>query len=247
MQLATDTHTHTIASTHAYSTITENARFASKKGLELIAITDHGPTMPDSPHPWHFINMKVVPRHLYGVIVLRGIEANIQQDGKLDIPEHPDYRPDIAIASFHTQVFKPSSKQDHTKALVKVISSGKCQIIGHPGNPAFPIDIDEVVRAAKDNNVLLEINNSSFHLSRKGSRKNCMAIIESVKKHDWKLSVSSDSHIATTIGDFGYSIEALEKAGFPEKNIVTSSAPKLIAFLAEHGKDVAEEITFLST
>ena len=35
-----DTHTHTLASGHAYSTIRENAHAAAEKGLELLAITD---------------------------------------------------------------------------------------------------------------------------------------------------------------------------------------------------------------
>ena len=40
-----DTHTHTLASGHAYSTIRENAQAASRKGLELLAITDHAPKL----------------------------------------------------------------------------------------------------------------------------------------------------------------------------------------------------------
>ena len=38
-----DTHTHTLASGHAYSTIRENVRAAAERGLDLIAITEHAP------------------------------------------------------------------------------------------------------------------------------------------------------------------------------------------------------------
>ena len=41
-----DVHTHTIASGHAYNTIYEMARAAAEKGLELLGITEHAPTMP---------------------------------------------------------------------------------------------------------------------------------------------------------------------------------------------------------
>ena len=54
MRHLTDTHAHTVASTHAYSTVEEYFRAASDKGLQLFSITDHGPEMPDSPHPWPF-------------------------------------------------------------------------------------------------------------------------------------------------------------------------------------------------
>ena len=43
MKLLVDTHTHTVASGHAYSTLRENALFAAKKGLEAFCCTDHGP------------------------------------------------------------------------------------------------------------------------------------------------------------------------------------------------------------
>ena len=43
MELVVDTHTHTISSGHAYSTITENAVQAKINGMEAIAMTDHDP------------------------------------------------------------------------------------------------------------------------------------------------------------------------------------------------------------
>ena len=43
-------------------------------------------------------------------------------------------------------------------------------ILGHPGNPSFPIDKDKVVLAAKKTNTLIEINNSSFSKSRNGGK-----------------------------------------------------------------------------
>ena len=42
MKHLTDTHAHTVASTHAYSTVEEYFRAASEKGLQLFSITDHG-------------------------------------------------------------------------------------------------------------------------------------------------------------------------------------------------------------
>ena len=68
MRLLADLHTHTIASGHAYSTLTENVRAAAMAGLELIAITDHGPSVPQGAHPWYFWNLKVAPSVLDGDI-----------------------------------------------------------------------------------------------------------------------------------------------------------------------------------
>lgn len=57
MKFVADMHTHTLASDHAYSTISENAASAAKAGLSYLGMTDHCINMEDSPHIWHFCNM----------------------------------------------------------------------------------------------------------------------------------------------------------------------------------------------
>lgn len=243
MKFLTDTHAHTVASTHAYSTVHDYWSAAEQAGLQMFAITDHAPTMPDGPHFWHFGNMKILPRIVNNIAMLRGIEANIlPPKGGVDIPENLLPFLDLAIASFHEPVFSPSDKKAHTAAVIQSLETGNVQILGHPGNPSFPIDYEEVIRAAKNNNVLIEINNSSFSHSRMGSEANCLAILECVDKLDWKVVFASDSHSAFTIGQFDNCLEKAEQIGFPLERVVSSSAKKLLAFLKEHDKAVASEL-----
>ena len=54
MLIELDTHFHSVASTHAYSTVKEIAHSALENGIKGFAMTDHAPAMPDSPHIWHF-------------------------------------------------------------------------------------------------------------------------------------------------------------------------------------------------
>lgn len=242
-QIFTDTHSHTVASTHAYSTVQEYIAQAKKTGLQLFTLTDHAPPMPDAPHLWHFGNRRVIPRVIEGVAVLRGMEANIESTrGSMSVPEHFYPMLDLVIASFHEAVFAPIDKTAHTKAIVNTIRRGNCQIIGHPGNPNFPIDADAVVCVAKEHNVLVEINNSSFYGSRHGSSKNCRAILEAVGRHDWKVSFASDAHIAYDLGRFEGCLKLCEEVGFPLKNVVSRTPQQLLAFLAEHNKSVAKEL-----
>ena len=71
MRLIADCHLHTTASGHAYSTIGEYANEAAKKGLELIAMTDHGPKMPGTSSFLHFENLKIIPDSMCGVEILK--------------------------------------------------------------------------------------------------------------------------------------------------------------------------------
>ena len=70
MKIIADLHAHTLVSNHAFNTITEMARRAAELGHFALAITDHGPLMPDSPHPWYFYNVTTLPRKMEGVWVL---------------------------------------------------------------------------------------------------------------------------------------------------------------------------------
>lgn len=242
MRILVDTHSHTIASTHAYSTIHDYFAEAKRKGMQMFSITDHAPKMPDSPHPWHFGNMKVVPRVIDGIAMLRGIEGNIlPQFGGLDVSERMMEYLDFAIASFHEPVFTPVDEATHTKAVINTIESGMCQILGHPGNPNYPINYEEVVRAARDNNVAIEINNSSFTHSRQGSEENCLQIMEVVERLDWKVVFSSDAHVAFHLGEVSQCLEKAEKAGLSLDRVVNRDANCFLAFLAEHGKTIHEE------
>ena len=70
-----------------------------------------------------------------------------------------------------------------------------------------------------------------------------MQILETVQRLDWKVSLSSDSHVHYTVGDVGVALEKINQIGFPEKNITTLNARRLLEFLAEHGKPVARELS----
>ena len=146
-----DLHTHTIASDHAYSTLEECIARAPRNGLVMFACTDHGMAIKDSPYRGHFTNMGVVPRICDGnVAVLRGIEANIMDDGSLDIDEQVASRLDIVLAGFHPNLPPSDDVKANTRRLLKVIRSGLADVISHPGVAAYPSDYEAVAECARE-------------------------------------------------------------------------------------------------
>ena len=82
--IVADTHTHTLACGHAYSTIMENIRCASEKGLAFLCITEHAPAMHDAPQLSFFRSLYSIPDVIEGVNILKGAECNIMDyEGKL--------------------------------------------------------------------------------------------------------------------------------------------------------------------
>lgn len=241
-----DLHAHTVASTHAYSTVSDYFAQAAEKGMKLFAITDHGPDMADAPHPWHFSNMPVLPRMINGAGLLYGIEANIKnQSGETDCTDKMAKQLDIILAGFHEPVLQPQGQAANTQAMVATIRSGKVQIITHPGNPKYPVDIQAVVQAAKECNVALEMNNSSFLHSRTGSEKHCRAIALAVGDSGGWVSLGSDSHYAGYLGDFDRVLAMLREIEFPEAQILNVTPRRVLDFLESHGRKPIPEFAGL--
>lgn len=239
MKCEVDLHCHTIASGHAYSTIKENAEVASKKGLKMIAITDHGPALGEPITHFYFANMHVIPRQIEGVYILRGIEANILDvEGTLDLPERYLKKLDIVLAGLHKECFVGKTVEDNTKAVIAAMKNPYVDVIVHPGNPAFPLDVDRFVEASKEYNVHIEINNSSFTVSRMGSEENCIRIAKKAAAIGAKVCLGSDAHFCYDVGNFEKAHEVIEKAGISEENVLNTSMDKVVNFLISKGRDV---------
>lgn len=238
MKYLSDLHTHSIVSGHAYSTLLENINYCAEKGIKILGTSEHAPTMPGAPHYWYFGNMKVVPRVINGVTILRGCEANILDiDGSLDMTDESSRNLDYMIASFHEPVFKPKSKEENTAAILNVMDKyDKVEILGHLGNPNYELDYEAIVKKAKEKNIMIEINNSSLlGLSRVGSDVNCKKVALLCREIGTKVILTSDSHINTCIGVFNKGIELLEEIQMP-KELVMNDPEKLIAHLKSKGR-----------
>ncbi len=225
-----DTHSHTVASGHAYGTVLEMARAASERGLQLLAITDHAPALEGSCSEIHFRNFKVIDQYLYGVEILMGAELNIMDyEGNVDLGPEVLKKLPLCIASLHTICLKPGTKKENTRTLLKVMENPYVHIIGHPDDGWYEIDYEAMVREAKAQHVLIEINNSS--LVPGGSRIHCeenmRTILRYCEQYGQEIVVNTDSHFPTSVGRFDEARALLEAVSFPEELIVNTDVEKL--------------------
>lgn len=236
MQIKADLHVHTVGSGHAYSTLAEVAKAARQKGLKLIAITDHGPGMPDGPHEYYFYNLRAIPEYLYGVRILRGIEANIiSKAGKLDIDTRLLKKwgsNDLVIASAHIKISPEKlSAKENTKMYLRVLDNPTVTMLGHIENPQFPINFKEVVGAAKEAGKLIEINNASFTVAREGSYNNCLEIMKLIKENKMPTVINSDAHIANRVGYVNEALKLALEIGIKKENILNLDHKKTAEYL----------------
>ena len=245
MRLRADLHTHTMASGHAYSTLTENVRAASLTGIELIAITDHGPSVPQGAHPWYFWNLKMVPSVLDGVRVLKGCEANVsaKSENGIDLPDMILEGLDFVAVGFHpTTGFDVPDRTRNTEVLLEVMANPLVDQITHPGNEdEFPLDLDEIVSAAVRHNVILELNDHSFdpHSSRSASTGREREFAQAALASGAPVSIGSDAHYALHVGRFDAALAIAEELGFTEERIVNRSAETVLAHLLAQARAAA--------
>ena len=96
VRIACDTHSHTIFSRHAFSTLQENVHAAALVGLDALGTTDHFSSLItreadyerahgyDSRDFQHFLNYPTLPKTWEGVRILRACEVDIaDMDGHI--------------------------------------------------------------------------------------------------------------------------------------------------------------------
>lgn len=234
MKILVDTHTHTIASDHAYSTVLENAAAAARAGLEGLAITDHTPPLSDAPNMMHFQNMRVIDRKIEGVTILRGAELNIcDPNGDLHVEAEALREADYCIASIHPVLFASSDPAENLRAYQGAMEDPRVRIIGHPEDGRAPVDFAALARAARDSGTLIEVNNSSLRsiTYRANTRENMTAMLRACEACGAHICLGTDAHFATAVGRFDESLALLEELRFPEELVANTSLERFLALI----------------
>lgn len=230
MKAIMDLHTHTISSGHAFSTLKENIEKAKEAGLEVFGTSDHTMAMEGTPNKMFFSAYKLIPKEIDGVRIVHGAEANIiDYDGNIDLDADLLKHMDYVIASLHIVCIDAGTREQNTQAVVKAMDNPYIKIIGHPDDDRFPLDLEEVVKAAAQKEVALEVNNASLRptSSRLGGRKNVAKMLELAKKYKAHVILGTDSHICYSVGKFDEAIEMLQEMQFPEELVINFDKNRL--------------------
>lgn len=261
-RIASDIHTHTMFSRHAYSTIAENVAAARAEGLELLGSADHFSCMlfPEQHirNFQFFSNQVIWPRVWDGVTLLRAAEVDIVSlEGDLfgqdivcstNITGGPFRREktlftyvtanlDYLVASVHNKRFTMDASSAQTTGMyLRVLEHPKVFVLGHTGRSGVPFDVDEVLRVAKERHKLIEINEHSLEADRQGSTHDaCRRIAERCAELGVGISVSSDAHISCAIGRYPQVTSMLEEIHFPTELIMNRDRNTLLDALCAAG------------
>ena len=197
-----DLHMHTDATDGADS-LGEMARAAAARGLGYVAITDHGQRVTMAHgldrerllRQWDAIdrlNESLAEDGRPPLVVLKGIEVDILEQGGLDLPDEVLARADWVVASLHYGQQQP--RERITARILEAIDNPHVCVIGHPTGrlinrrPAYDVDMEAVIAAAARTGTCLEINANPWRLDLDDHHA------AAAKRAGVRLVISTDAH-----------------------------------------------------
>ncbi|MBN2881629.1 PHP domain-containing protein [Candidatus Woesearchaeota archaeon] len=226
--LNVDLHIHSLMSGHAYGSFYDIVSEAQKKELKLIAITDHGPALGYTSI--HNFLMGFRKPHFDNLKILWGCEANILDDGKIDLNERALNKLDLLLVGLHIDANGISNNgfEKNTENYIEVLKNYPVKIITHPYSLKLPFDFLKVVEFALDHNILPELNLSYLNDS---TVENVKLMLDLVKRKGKKVIVNSDAHFLHEIGDDSKLELYSERIGLTPDLIINNNLEELYSFL----------------
>jgi DNA polymerase (family 10) len=212
--------------TDGKNTIEEMARACKDHGYEYCAITDHSSAVrvasglgPDDFKRQREEIVKVRSK-VGGITILTGCEVDILPDGSLDLPDHLLDDLDVVVAAVHSKM--DMSKNRMTRRVLKALAHPAVDILAHPTgrliNRREPsaIDLEEVVQAAKENDVAMELDAQPDRLDLNDVHAH------RAREVGVKIAIDSDAHSVEQLRFMSYGIDQARR-GWLEKSDVLNA------------------------
>ena len=242
-KIMADLHTHTVASLHAYSTVKENVMEARRKGLKYLAVTDHyyhtGTKIEKKNERARIVYLN---NYVYGdgVKVIPGLEANVNQSLQDKVKVVP-WRP-VGVHSWFIDREKATPKNIFN-GFVESYMRGDCTAFAHIEREIWAINhgkylndplhkdlkklLESIVVFAKENNIFLELNESSLRTNEKGGVERIKYWLDIARNLGCKIYLGTDAHYCNRVGDFTEAVKILNAVEYPEDLILNCDEGRL--------------------
>lgn len=219
----------------------EMARAAAKRGIKVIAFTDHSVSLGVTgglsvqDHKKQQAEIKKAQKELGDLIrILHASEAEIKADGTLDYPDEFLASLDLVVASLHTSLRQP--RQKVTERLLSAIRNPHVDIIGHPTGRLIPdregadLDMDAVLKASAESGVALEINANPARLDLDD------VTARRAKELGIPLSINTDAHSEADLDLLPFGVAIARRAWLTADDVINCwPVDKLLDWLRKRG------------
>ena len=223
-----DFHVHTMYS-DGVGTAAAMVEAAEARGLEAIALTDHGPELsvgtPREKLTPMLQDIKLAQEDA-GIPVLAGIEANVvDEGGTIDVDEEFIGKLDILLMGIHRlgEARDPVEfARDYLGRATRAIERHKIDVLAHPFYfhrdlvpHLLPEDLENFVRTAAGRGAAMEINMKYGGPDEEFLR---LCLREGVK-----LSIGTDAHTVGEVGRVDWALGVLRRIGARREDLILDS------------------------
>ena len=207
-------------------------------GYQFIAITEHSKSVRvanglDEERLQRWIDeLRQIDADYPDFCLLTGVEVDILKDGSLDLDEKVLRQCDVVVASIHSHFSMPPAEM--TKRIVTGVSHEVVHILAHPTarlihrRDPIAFDFDQVLAAAVNNQVALEVNSHPHRLDLPEN------LIRSVLAAQGKITVNSDAHSVEQLALLRYGVHMARRGWCRKRDCInTFTVKKLRRFLAK--------------
>jgi len=222
-----DLHCHTDA-TDGQHGLAQMARAGQERGYAYLAITDHSKRVAMA----HGLDRRRLAEQidaidrlnerLDGLVLLKGSEVDILEDGTLDLPDAILRRLDLVVCSVHYQFGLPRGKQ--TARMLKAMDNPLCSILGHPTGRllnervAYDLDLEAVLEGAKERGCAVELNAQPARLDLDD------IACRQAKEIGVRVAISTDAHSTGNLGYMRYGVDQARR-GWLEPGDILNTRP----------------------
>lgn len=208
------------------NTINEMVNEAQKFGYEYIALTDHTSSlrvargMDETRIKLQMKKIEELNNDITNMTIFKGLEVNINSDGKLDVKDEILEEIDIVIASIHSGFRQEKDKL--TGRIISAMENEHVNIIAHPTGrkihkrKPYELDMDKIFEKSVDTNTYLEINSQPERLDLKD------VYVRKALEAGCQLVINTDAHSVNNLSDIEYGI-ATARRGWAEKDDIINS------------------------
>ncbi len=220
-----DLHLHSTA-TDGHNTIAEMADAARAIGLDYMAVTEHSRHLAMT----HGLDPAALRRQiaeidrlnarLEGFTVLKGIEVDILEDGKLDLPDSVLAELDLIVAAVHSRFNLSREKQ--TERILRALERQYVTILAHPTGrligerEPYDVDMPRLIDAARGRGCFLELNAHPDRLDL--SDIHCRM----AKEAGVLVSIASDAHRSTELSFLRFGVGQARRGWLTRKDVLNA-------------------------
>jgi DNA polymerase (family 10) len=202
-------HSHSVWSDGS-ATLAQMARAARALGFRYLTVTEHsqtaayagGLTVDKLKRLWEEID--ALNEQFGDFRLLKGIETDILQDGRLDYADDVLEQFEVVIGSIHSR--HNMDERQMTDRILRAFEDPHFHILGHATGrllqrrPPYALKMDEILDAAAERGVAIEVNGNPNRLDLKSE------YVRKAVERGVKLVVSTDSHSTREIENFRYAV-----------------------------------------